>query len=48
MPTRKKKNVKKFLIAGDEVTNLSFSGGDPLNSSRSRNSKVNGAGNEVE
>ena len=45
---KKKKTVKKILVANDEVTNLSFSGGDPLNSSRSKNSKTNAAEIEVE
>jgi hypothetical protein len=42
MPNNKKKKpVEKILVANDEVTNLSFNGGDPLNSSRSKNSKTN-------
>jgi len=45
---KKKKTVKKILVANDEVTNLSFNGGDPLNSSRSKNSKTNAAEIEVE
>jgi hypothetical protein len=48
-PKNKKKNVKKILVTGSETVDLSFNGGDPLNSSRSKNSKNNGGvGAEVE